>query len=81
MEQLCYLKDIISDTEKRLSLIKENKENLDSKLIELYELRKNCCSHFQFQKDLIFKDILKKYKNKVEKKKCIYSCDTKIVLL
>tara|TARA_Y100000588_G_scaffold184845_1_gene198746 strand:+ start:1645 stop:2856 length:1212 start_codon:yes stop_codon:yes gene_type:complete len=64
MEQLCYLKDIISDTEKRLSLIKENKENLDSKLIELYELRKNCCSHFQFQKDLIFKDILKKYKNK-----------------
>lgn len=64
MEQLCYLKDIISDTEKRLSLIKENKENLDSKLIELDELRKNCCSHFNFQKDLIFKDILKKYKNK-----------------
>ena len=64
MEQLCYLKDIISDTEKRLSLIKENKENLDSKLIELDELRKNCFSHFKFQKDLIFKDILKKYKNK-----------------
>lgn len=64
MEQLCYLKDIISDTEKRLSLIKENKENLDSKLIELDELKKNYCSHFKFQKDLIFKDILKKYKNK-----------------
>lgn len=64
MEQFYSLKEIISNTEKRLSIIKENKENLDSKLTELNELKKMSYEYFNFQKNILFKNILKKYKSK-----------------
>lgn len=64
MDEVCYLKDIITNTEKRLSLIKENKDNLDTKLLELNELKEKSYQEFQFQKNIIFKDLLKEYPTK-----------------
>lgn len=64
MEKLYSLKEIIINTEERLSIINKNKENLKYKLIELNELKKRSYESFDFQKKLIFKEILKKHKSK-----------------
>tara|TARA_B100000073_G_scaffold210136_1_gene174417 strand:+ start:4619 stop:5827 length:1209 start_codon:yes stop_codon:yes gene_type:complete len=64
MEEKFSFKNIVLNTEKKLSFIKESKEDLNFKLIELNELKNAYSSHFNFQKNLVFQDIKK---NKTKK--------------
>ena len=54
MEEKFSFKNIVLNTEKKLSFIKESKEDLNFKLIELNELKNAYSSHFNFQKNLVY---------------------------